>query len=554
MDNRLLKILLSIVKLLVRQGVDFEKLQIIAQTKIIMDRRRVRVSYKQQNKKEQKNPLLITLLVYSFFGLIIAFIIAFTKPFLLSMIFFHSYLLFMMAMTLITDFSTVLLDTSDNQIILPRPVNSKTIFVARLVHILVYLLQFTIALTIFPLITIFIWGGITAGVAAFFTILLTVAMAVFTTYLLYVFILRFSNEQKVKDIIGYFQIVMTLLFTAGFQLLPRMINFEEIMRSFSLQWYSYFLPPVWMALTIESLREFDFNRINLIMIACAVFVPLFTFYIMIKYLAPSFSRKLALLQNDQVSIIIKERKQVVKKTLSSLFSALLCNSASEKAGYEMVWKMTGRDKGFKLQFYPSLGYMIVFVFLIIFKSSSNFKSTLQYLPDSTMFLWLIYLPMFSVSSSKTILPYYENFQAAWVYHSTPIKYPGQLIYGSLKALLTKFFLPIYLLLFAFAWYTWGLSILDDFIFGFFNNLLIFLVLEMLSVHYLPFSQQQNIKEQSGRFIKVFVQLISIAVLVGLHYLALKISWLVSGLVPVAVLITYYLIEKIKSLRWKDMTM
>ena len=553
MDNWLLKILLSLVKLFAKRDIDFEKLQIITQTKIIMDRRRVRVSYKQQKNKEQKNPLLITLLVYGFFGLIMGFMIAFTKPFLLSMIFFHSYLLFMMAMTLITDFSTVLLDTADNQIILPRPVNSKTIFVARLVHILVYLLQFTIALALFPLIAIFIWGGISAGIAAFFTILLTVALAVFLTYLLYVMILRFSNEQKVKDIIGYFQIFMTLLFTVGFQLLPRMINFEEIMRTFTLHWYSYFLPPVWMALAIESLQEFNLDMLHLSMIACAVLVPLFTFWVMIKYLAPSFSRKLALLQNDQVSLKTREKKQVVKKTVSSLFSTLLCNSASEKAGYEMVWKMTGRDKGFKLQFYPSFGYIIVFVFIIVFKSSSNFNATLQSLPGSNLFLWLIYLPIFSVSTSKTILPYYENFQASWVYQSTPVKYPGQLISGSLKALLTKFFLPIYLLLFAFAWYIWGNNIIDDFIFGFFNNLIIFFLLEILSVHHLPFSQQQNIKEQSGRFVKVFVQLISIAALVGLHYLALKINWLVSGLVIVAAFIGYYLIQKIKSLRWKDMT-
>ena len=59
----------------------------------------------------------------------------------------HTYIIFMMAMTLVTDFATVLLDTTDNQVILPRPVSSKTLFMARLVHILLYLLQFTIALS-----------------------------------------------------------------------------------------------------------------------------------------------------------------------------------------------------------------------------------------------------------------------------------------------------------------------------------------------------------------------------------------------------------------------
>jgi len=553
MDKWILKLLLSLVRIFVKQGVDLNRLSIITETKILMDRRRVHVNYNQKKNKEPKNPLLITLVVYSFFGLMMAVMIALTPSLVLSMIFFHAYLLFMMAMTLITDFSSVLLDTTDNQIILPRPVNSRTIFLARLVHILVYLLQFTIALAIFPLIAILIIHGFGAGLMAVFTILLTVALAVFFTYLLYILILRFGNEQKVKDIIGYFQIFMTLFFTVGYQILPRLINFEEIVRSFTLQWYSYFLPPVWMALSIESLQQLNFDTIHLIMIFCSFFIPLFTFWIMIKYLAPSFSRKLALLQNDQPGTSKKEYKKVNSQTISSKFSSFFCLDALEKAGYEMVWKITGRDKGFKMQFYPSIGYILVFVFIVVFKSGRDLQATISSLPGTKLFLWMIYIPMFSVSSSKTLVSFYDNFQAAWIYYSTPVKYPGQIIIGSLKALLTKFFLPPYLFLFAFSYYTWGPAIIDDFVFGFFNNIIIFLLMEMLSKHFLPFSQQLNIKMQSGRFIKVILQLIVIAAIVGLHYLALNIKWLVAGLIPVAAVVSYFLIKKIKSFRWKDMT-
>ncbi len=552
MDKLLLRFLLSVVSVFSKRDVDFDRLKIITETKILMDRRRVRVTYNKKDK-DPKNPLLITLVVYAFFGLMMGAMIFFTESLLLSMIFFHAYLLFMMAMTLITDFSAVLLDTTDNQIILPRPVNSKTVFLAKLIHILVYLLQFTIALAIFPLIAIFITHGAAAGLPAFFTVLLTVCLAVFFTYLLYILILRFGNEQKVKDIIGYFQIFMTLLFTVGYQLLPRLIDFEEIVRTFSLHWYSYFLPPVWMALTIESFKTVQFDAIHFLMIACAVFVPVITFWVMIKYLAPSFSRKLSLLQNDQQSTPEVKFQGKKQRSLSSRLSAVLCYSALEKAGYELVWKITGRDKGFKMQFYPSIGYILVFVFITVFRSGRNFQETIDTLPDSKLFLWMIYIPMFSVSSSKSLVNYYENFQAAWVYQSTPIKYPGQIISGSLKALLTKFFLPAYLLLFLYSYYTWGPAIIDDFVFGFFNNMIIFFLLEVLSLHNLPFSQQQNLKMQSGRFVKVFLQIIIISALVGLHYLALRISWLIAVLIPVAAIGAWFFHNKVSSFRWKDMT-
>ena len=131
MDKLILKFILFIVKTFLKKDVDFEKLKIITETKLILDRRRVRVSMKQKNDKEQKNQILVTQIVYCFFGLLIGFMVLFSKNIVISMAILHAYILFMMIMTLITDFSSVLLDTTDNQIILPRPVNSKTFFVAR---------------------------------------------------------------------------------------------------------------------------------------------------------------------------------------------------------------------------------------------------------------------------------------------------------------------------------------------------------------------------------------------------------------------------------------
>ena len=181
-------------------------------------------------------------------GLFISFLIPLIDDIVVSATIVHCYVLFMMALTLITDFSSVLLDTTDNQIILPRPVNSKTFFVARLVHILVYLLQFTLALSLAPIITIFIVFGVFVGLASICTILLTVLFSVFITYLLYGLILRFSSEQRLKDIISAFQIIMTIVFTAGFQIIPRLFNFSNIENiTMPIKWYSYFLPPVWMA-------------------------------------------------------------------------------------------------------------------------------------------------------------------------------------------------------------------------------------------------------------------------------------------------------------------
>lgn len=550
MDKWILKFVLFLSKMLASQGVDFEKLKIITETKITMDRRRVYLNWRQKQQKENSNPLLITLLLYGLFGLFAGLMVFAIESLIPCMIFIHSYLLFMMTMTMITDFSSVLLDTTDNQVILPRPVNSRTLFIARMVHILVYLLQFTIALASIPVVFIFIRFGLLTGIASIFTLLLTVALAVFVTYLLYALILRFSNEQKVKDIVGYFQIFMTVFFAIGFQVIPRLTNFSALAPLFQVHWYSYLLPPVWMAMTLESIQLMYLDSTHLIMICLALSVPVLTFWWMIRYLAPSFAKKIATLGND--SSPSKKSRQLTRQQpthLSEQLSAVFCSSKTEAAAFETVWKITGRDKGFKLQFYPSLAYLLVFIFIFVFKSGQDLDTLWKNLPGTKMFLFFVYLPMFSISNSRIFVEFNENFQASWIYQSTPVARPGEIISGGLKALLSKFFILVYLLLFAFAFHVWGVDIVDDFVLGLFNNVLIFLVTAHLAEHYLPFSRQQNTKQQTGRFAQALMQMVIIAALVGLHYLVIKTNWLIYCLIPVAAAACWFLFKKIQDLPW-----
>lgn len=549
MDKWILKFVLFLAKRLAGQGVDFERLKIITETKILMDRRRVYLNWRQKQQKENSNPLLITLLLYGLFGAFAAAIIMAMQSLMGGMIFIHSYLLFMMTMTMITDFSSVLLDTTDNQVILPRPVNSRTLFIARLVHILVYLLQFTIALALVPLIAIFFKYGFLTGMASIATMLLTVALAVFVTYLLYAFILRFSNEQKVKDIVGYFQIFMTVFFAVAFQVIPRLTDMNILSTDFHIHWYSYLLPPVWMAMLLDSVYTHQLDLPHAVMSGMALTIPAITFWLMIRYLAPSFSRKLSALNNDSGGSKTAATALAQPKSLSEKLSAITCRSKTESAGFEMVWKITARDKGFKLQFYPSLAYLLVFIFVFVFKSGQDVQTLWQKLPGTKMFLFFVYLCILSIANSRIFVEFNENFLASWIYQSTPVLKPGEIISGGLKALLIKFYLPIYAILFSFGYYVWGNGIIDDFVLGFFNNILIFLVTASFTEHYLPFSRQTNTKQQSGRFAQVMLQMLIIAALVGLHYLVIQVDWLIYLLIPVSAAGCYFFLKRIQELPW-----
>jgi len=228
MNTFLLKFLDLFRWLYRRLGIDYEQLRSIVGIKLTMDNRRQLVAYRRKNNEEPGNAFMMTLLIYGFFGAFVALSLYFIPSFVLSLIVFFSYIIVMVAMTLITDFSSILLDTSDNTIILPRPVSGQTLFAARLTHILLYLGQLAIGLTIFPALVVIIKYGFLLFAVFLLAVALSVLTAVFVTNAFYLLVMQFASEEKLKNIINYFQILMAVLIMGGYQILPRIMERMDI--------------------------------------------------------------------------------------------------------------------------------------------------------------------------------------------------------------------------------------------------------------------------------------------------------------------------------------
>jgi ABC-2 type transport system permease protein len=551
--NKLLLRLVAVFKsLLTRQGIDFAKMIAIVETKLTMDQRRTFVQIRQsQPQKENTNRMQMMLLTYAGIGVFVGLMVILMPSLVVSMSLVHAYIMGMMAMTLITDFSTVLLDTTDNQVLLPKPVGGKTLFMARLIHILIYIAKFTMALSAVPLVCIIIKYGAVIGLVSTVSITLIVLTAVFLSYLLYLFIITFSSERKVKDIITYFQILMIVLFTAGFQVLPRMIDFSELAQDFHLPTAAYFLPPVWMAVVLEGIHTMQFHRLEIGMLLLAVGFPLVSLWVMNKYMAPAFSRKLAAINVDDSSTNTGKQEKVSPVSLSRLFSTYICTSKVERGAFELTWKLTGRDKTFKLRFYPSLGYIVVYIFIFVFQRPGSMGSTFSNLHTTSSYLWFIYTPILVASSSILIIAFSDNYQASWIYYSTPLRQPGEQISGAVKALFVKFLVPVFAIMLTICLFIWGVSILDDFAFGIINNYLCCLIMTLATEHTLPFSKQPTTQQSTGNFLLVLLQMVMVGVLVGIHYLIVRFSfqWLLLVLIPLVTWLSFICTRKLQRLPW-----
>lgn len=553
MEKWLLKLVHLFDNLFIRQGIDIYQMYTIVETKMTMDKRRVYMSWRQSSQSENTNHLAMVLGGYLLFGAVVAIIIFVVPSFISAMILMHAYVIFMMCMTLIGDFTAILLDTTDSQIILPKPVNGRTLFMARQVHIALYLLQFTIALGLLPVIAISLKFSILAGIASVLTIVLCVLLAIATTYCIYLLFLRFSSQEKIREWINWLQIIMTILFVTGYQIMMRLSDMVEYSNGLQLHWYSYLLPPVWMAIALESVYTLRVDRVHVVMIILALTIPLLFYWLLNKYLAPVFAAKLSLLnagiQADQKPI----GSGGSKKSISNVLSAWFTSSPVSKAAFELVWKITGRDKSFKLQFYPLFGYTVVFLLVFVLSGTAKGGVSFNEISTSMKYLWFIYFPIVMISSAIILVSMNENFAASWIYYAAPVKKPGELILGSLHALFVKYFLPLYAMLFAVCLYIWKQDIIDDFIFGLTNTYLFVLIASIILEKHLPFSQQPSTTKQAGRTIMVLIQMIVAGIMVGIHYLISKTPGLFYILIPAEIVLCWLIRRELRNLPWKKIS-
>ncbi|MEO5979526.1 MAG: hypothetical protein ABIQ21_20330 [Chryseolinea sp.] len=527
------------------------QLQAIVSLKLKTDNRRQHVSYRNKIQKDPKLSFLITIFVYGLMGIFFGLLIIGIKSFILVMVTFFSYLIIMIGMTLITDFSSILLDTSDNTIILPRPVSGRTLYIARLIHIMLYLSQLTIGLSIVPSLAVYFSYG--AGALFSFLVLIVcgVLIALLLTNAAYLLILRFSSEENLRSIINYFQIAMAVLLMAGYQILPRAgsaIGFDST--EFHISWWYLLVPPVWLAATMESVYYGIVDAKHIAMAFCAIVVPSAGTYVVSKYLTPLFNKKLGALVVDRE---IKTKKLVSKSWLKNI-SRLINRSVVERASFELVYRIVGRDRKIKLKIYPTIGYMFVFGLAWFLNDKSAVASVLEHSTDTRYHVVLFYLPFFIVQVACHEIAYSDDFKASWIYFSAPFKTPGEVLSGMIKAVMLRFFVPAYAVISIFLLAVWGINSIDEIVFGLLNNYLMTMTLMSIQKHYLPFSMSPNVRNQSGEFMRTILASIIIGIMGFGHYLLTTWPIFMDVLIPVQLTVAIYLHQAYRKITWDDVTL
>src|SRR5690606_30234049 len=124
-------------------------------------------------------------------------------------------------------------------------------------------------------------------------------------------------------------------------------------------------------------------------------------------------------------------------------------------GFIMTWIQTARNRTFKMRVYPMLAYVPVYFFYILMTSKRSFSDVFEKLPEGYTHIMLLYMTFFVVLQALNYVTMSDQYKAAWVYYSSPVSSPGEIILGAYKAIWIKYFMPFMVFVGVFVVAIWG---------------------------------------------------------------------------------------------------
>ena len=531
-----------------KMGADYNQFIRILELKLTMDNRRMK-GIGNHAKKETENALMKQSFSQIMFGIFFAmFLIMIKSPFTFYY-FAHTFLMAMMAMMIISEFTSILFDTSENVIIQPLPIKGNTISLARNAHVLLYLTLMAFNLSVISIIVAIVKFGVVSALAFTFTILMNVLFTLFLANMLYLVLMRLASGEKLKNLLMYFQIFIAIAFMLFYQFGVNMVDKTHISNMIlPVYWYTYLVPPAFFSGLVESFTSFVFDRQHLIFIAEALTIPVLAIYSTGRYLTPVFNRKLMdLEQGDRVSKIKTEtaRKSLWYRIMLKTF----VHHREEIAPFKLVWTMTGRERMFMQTFLPSLGYILIMIVVQFFRQSFDLNKIVH----SDLYLLILYAFVFIATTLPSSLLNGNNQQATWIFKTVPLLSPASYFKGFIKAAFARFFIPFYLVLSVVICVVWGYKVIPDVLVALMAIYLITNLYYYSQNPAFPFSRNKIATQGGGAFLKI-MGLMAIAAALGfLHYFLL--SWFYFGsllLIPVYLGAIYYVnrVFVYKKINWE----
>ena len=512
-------------------GVEYEKMRLIVNMKLTLDKRK-------NNSSENKNSLMQSVILYLIIGLVASRIIVMPLDIMTKMTVLFALIFVMLLTCFITDFSSVILDTYDRHIIGITDVKDITLNMSKIVHIIIYISIMSFSISAFSILMILMAYNIGFCLLFILCMILMDFLLIMMTSVIYYLLIKIFKGEKLKDVLNLFQIFMILVFSIMYYLITSSLSDIQINYTFSIKAYDLFIPFMWFASLFCVAFYGKIETLYIIMSILGIIVPILSIFIYIK-LTPAFERNLEKL--EQVSYNEKDSK--TKKSFVSKLGDKICKNNEEKSFFEFIYINLSRDREFKTRVYPTLASGIIMPLVLLIVTYDRSLSIMEYLKSlSTTNNFLnIYLAVILLQNCILLLKYSKEYEASFIYDVLPISKKKNIYSAEFKVIIIKLFVPVFIIIGIPYLILFKAKFIVHLLIAFVSTIFISMGTFRVNDKSLPFSEDYAVTANTSNFLNIIKSIGFVGAAVLLHYLIiLKAPYIFS----VAYLILLILIMKI----------
>ena len=512
-------------------GVEYEKMRLIVNMKLTLDKRK-------NNSSENKNSLMQSVILYLIIGLVASRIIVMPIDIMTKMTVLFALIFVMLLTCFITDFSSVILDTYDRHIIGITDVKDITLNMAKIVHIIIYISIISLSISAFSIIMILMAYNIGFCLLFILCMILMDFLLIMMTSVIYYLLIKIFKGEKLKDVLNLFQIFMILVFSIMYYFITSSLSDIQINYTFSIKAYDLFIPFMWFESLFCVIFYGKIQTLYIIISILGIIVPILSIFIYIK-LTPAFERNLEKL--EQVSYNEKDSKS--KKSFVSKLGNKICKNNEEKSFFEFIYINLSRDREFKTRVYPTLASGIIMPLVLLIVTYDRSMSIMEYLKSlSTTNNFLnIYLAVILLQNCILLLKYSKEYEASFIYDVLPISKKKNIYSAEFKVIIIKLFVPVFIIIGIPYLILFKAKFIVHLLIAFVSTIFISMGTFRVNDKSLPFSEDYAVTANTSNFLNIIKSIGFVGAAVLLHYLIiLKAPYIFS----VAYLILLILIMKI----------
>jgi ABC-2 type transport system permease protein len=427
-----------------RDGVDWTQVRALLVAGIKLD---LRSSRQRPGATRRVPPLVAALITYGAMGTLLASALATRGDTFIYSLFTISAAMFLTALTVIMEYSTVVVHPDDFEIMAHRPVSPATYFWAKVGNLLFYVTLTALALSVAPTIigSLALGGGPRFGAVYLPVAVVACGWIAAVAVLFYTAALRAFGHQRLTSWITYFHTVATVVLVLGYIFLPRALESDPTALTVQRGWWIFVVPPAWFAGAVELAASGTVaGNASLALLALASTVAVGVGAA--NTISLDYSRQLAELASAAAPARREEPRTTGRRGISRIGTAL-CRTDVERAGFELMARYMRRDKRLRSRIYPAFGLPLA-AYLYGLLSRGPMSPFAPSDPDSPVAAreLLGFYSVFMTFFFAATMTQSEEWQASWIFYAAPIESRAGLLIGARKLVIGRFIVPFFVAL------------------------------------------------------------------------------------------------------------